>query len=112
MSNNQNKPEIIPYQTFLKRLVIILTSVMILGFLFLIFFIGYTTVNIEKSKETPKKFSKHKISLPIEGKIKSVSLNGDNLLILVQTKENISKIFKISISTGIIEKEINLVLKE
>ncbi len=108
MSKNQNKSEIIPYQTFLKRLVIILTSVMVAGFLFLIIFIGYTAINIKKSSELEKKFSKNKIFIPLEGEIRSVSLNGNNLLILVQTKKNISKVLQISLATGLIEKEIDL----
>ena len=106
MPNNQNKSEIIPYQNFLKRLVIILTSVMVAGFLFLIIFIGYTAINLKKLSEPEKKFSKHKISIPIEGEIESVSLSGNNLLILLQTKKNISKVFLISLATGLIEKEI------
>jgi len=106
MPNNQNKSEIIPYQNFLKRLVIILTSVMVAGFLFLIIFIGYTAINLKKFSEPEKKFSKHKISIPIEGEIESVSLSGNNLLILLQTKKNISKVLLISLATGLIEKEI------
>ena len=108
MSNNQNKSEYIPYQTFLKRLVIILTSVMIAGFLFLIFFIGYTAINLKKINEPAKKALKHKFILPIEGEILSVSLNGNNLLILLQTKKNVSKVLQISLSTGSLEKEIEL----
>ena len=106
MPNNQNKSEIIPYQNFLKRLVIILTTVMIVGFSFLIIFIGYTAINFKKLSEPEKKISKYKISIPIEGEIKSVSLSGNNLLILLQTKKNISKVFLISLATGLIEKEI------
>ena len=106
MPNNQNKSEIIPYQNFLKRLVIILTSVMVAGFLFLIIFIGYTAINLKKLSDTEKKFSKHKISIPIEGEIESVSLSGSNLLIFLQTKKNISKVVLISLATGLIEKEI------
>ena len=106
MPNNQNKSEIIPYQNFLKRLVIILTSVMVAGFLFLIIFIGYTAINLKKLSEPEKKLSKHKISIPIEGEIDSVSLSGNNLLILLQTKKNTSKILLISLATGLIEKEI------
>ena len=112
MSNNQNKSEIIPYQTFLKRLVIILTSVMVVGFLFLIIFIGYTAINIKKLSEPEKKLSKNKISLPLEGEIRSVSLNGNKLLILIQTKKNISKVLQISLITGLIEKEIDLDLQK
>ena len=108
MSNNQNNLEIIPYQTFLKRLVIILTSIMIAGFLFLIIFIGYTAVNLKTLSEPAKKFSKHNILLPFEGEIKSISLNGDNLLILFQPKKKISKVLQISLTTGSIEKEIDL----
>ncbi len=108
MPNNQNNSEIIPYQTFLKRLVIILTTVMIAGFLSLIIFIGYTAVNLKTSKESEKKISKYKISIPIEGEIKSISLNGDYLLVLIQTKKNISKVFQISLATESIEKEIDL----
>ena len=112
MSNNQNNPETIPYQTFLKRLVILLTSVMILGFLFLISVIGYTAFNIRKGNDAKENSVKHDILLPLKGEIKSISLNGDKLLILLKTKQNISKALQISLSTGSIEKEINLYLKE
>ena len=112
MSNNQNNPETIPYQTFLKRLVIILTAVMITGFLSLIIFIGYTAVNLKTFKEPAKRLSKYQISIPIEGEIKSISLNGDNLLVFLQTKKNISKVFQISLETGFIEKEIDLQSQE
>ena len=112
MPNNQNKSEIIPYQTFLKRLVIILTSVMIAGFLFLIIFIGYTAINLKKFIEPEKKFSQQKISIPLEGRIKSVSLNGNNLLIFLETKDYTSKLLQISLTTGLIEKEIDLDLRK
>ena len=112
MPNNQNKSEIIPYQNFLKRLVIILTSVMVVGFLFLIIFIGYTAINLKKLSEPEKKLSEHKISIPLEGEIRSVSLSGNNLLIFLQTKNNISKVLQISLATGLIEKEIEIELDE
>ncbi len=112
MPNNQNKSEIIPYQNFLKRLVIILTSVMVVGFLFLIMFIGYTAINLKKLSEPEKKFSKQKISIPLEGEIRSVSLSGNNLLIFLETKNNISKVLQISLATGFIEKEIEIELDE
>ena len=112
MSNNQNKSETIPYQTFLKRLVIILTSVMVTGFLILIIFIGYTAINIKQSSEPEKKLLKNKISIPLEGEIMSVSLNGNNLLVLVQTKKNLWKVLQISLATGFIEKEIDLDLNK
>ncbi len=108
MPNNQNKLEIIPYQTFLKRLVIILTTVMIFGFLFLIIFIGYTAINFNNLNDQEKSFSKKKISIPFEGEIKSVSLDGNNLLILLKTKNSISKVLTISLVTGSLEKEIDL----
>ena len=108
MSDIENKSEIIPYQTFLKRLVIILTSVMIAGFVFLIIFIGYTAINLKKFNDPPKKLSKNKISIPFEGEIKSVSLNQDNLLILVKTKKNTFKVLQISLETGYLKKEIDL----
>ena len=108
MSNNQNNPEIIPYQTFLKRLVIILTGVMIAGFLSLIIFIGYTAVNLKTFRESDTNLSKYKILLPIEGEIKSISLDGNYRLVLLQTEKNISKVFQLSLVTGSIEKEIDL----
>ena len=59
-----------------------------------------------------KKFSKHKISIPIEGEIESVSLSGNNLLILLQINKNISKVLLISLATGLIEKEIVIELEK
>ena len=85
---------------------------MVAGFLFLIIFIGYTAINLKKLSDTEKKFSKHKISIPVEGEIESVSLSGNNLLILLQTKKNISKVLLISLATGLIEKEIIIELDQ
>ena len=85
---------------------------MVVGFLFLIIFIGYTAINIKKLSEPEKKLSKHKISIPLEGEIRSVSLSGNNLLIFLQTKNNISKVLQISLATGLIEKEIEIELDE
>ena len=65
---------------------------------------------MKKLSEPEKKLPKHRISIPLEGEIRSVSLNGNNLLILVQTKKNISKVLQISLATGLIEKEIDFEL--
>ena len=79
---------------------------MVVGFIFLIIFIGYTAINLKKLSEPEEKLLKHNIFIPIEGEIESVSLSGNNLLILLQTKKNISKVLLISLATGLIEKEI------
>ena len=108
MLNNKNKSEIIPYQNFLKRLVVLLSSVMIAGFLFIIILIGYSVYNLKPSPKSTKNVSIPKISIPVKGKIKSIDLSDNNLTILIETEKDTLKIYQISLLTGSIEKEINL----
>ena len=85
---------------------------MIAGFLFIIILIGYSVYNLKQLPKSTKNVFIPKISIPVQGKIKSIDLSNNNLIILIETEEDTLKIYQVSLLTGSIEKEINLYQKQ
>ncbi len=81
---------------------------MIAGFLFIIILIGYSLYNLKQLPKSTKNISIPKISIPVQGKIKSIDLSDNNLIILIETGKDTLKIYQVSLLTGFIEKEISI----
>ena len=94
-----SKPDV-PF-IFLKWLVIILSVVMILGFLFLITILGIKIANFNKTPQPQSKSSNSDI-LITEGKVESINVNDGRLTIVVKVSERYIQVSVVDINDGIL----------
>ena len=94
-----SKPDV-PF-IFLKWLVIILSVVMILGFLFLVTILGIKIANFNK---TPQPFTNSSNSnvLITEGKVESIGVKDGLLTIVVKVSEGYLEVSVVDIKDGIL----------
>ena len=94
-----SKPDV-PF-IFLRWLVIVLSVVMILGFLFLITILGIKIVNFNKTPQPLSKSSNPDIYIN-EGKVESINIRDDLLTIVVRTIEGDLEVSIVDIENGIL----------
>ena len=94
-----SKPDV-PF-IFLKWLVIILSVVMILGFLFLITTLGIKIANFNKTPQ-PLAESSNSDVLISEGKVESISVKDGLLTIVVKVSEEYLEVSVVDIKDGIL----------
>ena len=94
-----SKPDV-PF-IFLKWLVIILSVVMILGFLFLVTILGIKIANFNKTPQPLTKSSNSNV-LITEGKIESINVKDGLLTIVVNVSEGYLEVSVVDIQGGIL----------
>ena len=94
-----SKPDV-PF-IFLKRLVSVLSVVMILGFLFLITILGTKIANFNKTPQPLSKSSNSDI-LIAEGEVESINVRDDLLTIVVKVSEGYLEVSVVDIKDGIL----------
>ena len=93
------KPDV-PF-IFLKWLVTVLSTVMILGFLFLIIILGIKIANFNKTPQTLSRSSNPDI-LITEGEVESINVRDDLLTIVVKVREGFLEVSVVDINGGIL----------
>ncbi len=86
---------------FLKWLVITLSVVMILGFLFLITILGIKIANFNKTPQPPTK-SPNSDVLITEGQVESINIEDGLLTIVVKVSEGYHEVSVVDIKDGIL----------
>ena len=94
-----SKPDV-PF-IFLKWLVIILSIVMILGFLFLVTILGIKIANFNKTPQTLTGSSNSDV-LITEGKVESINVKDGLLTIVVKVSEGNLEVSVVDIKDGIL----------
>ena len=94
-----SKPDV-PF-IFLKWLVIILSIVMILGFLFLVTILGIKIANFNKTPQTLTGSSNSDV-LITEGKVESINVKDGLLTIVVKVSEGHLEVSVVDIKDGIL----------
>ena len=86
---------------FLKWLVIVLSVVMILGFLFLVTILGIKIANFNKTPHTLSKSSNPDV-LITKGKVESINVRDNLLTIVVKVSEGYLEVSVVDIKDGIL----------
>ena len=86
---------------FLRWLVIVLSVVMILGFLFLVTILGIKIANFNKTLQ-PLTESSNSDVLITEGKVESINVNDGLLTIVVKVSEEYLEVSVVDIKDGIL----------
>ena len=86
---------------FLKWLVIVLSLVMILGFLFLVTILGIKIANFNKTQQ-PLSTSSNSDVLISEGEVESISIKDDLLTIIVKVSERYLEVSVVDMKDGIL----------
>ena len=94
-----SKPDV-PF-IFLKWLVILLSVVMILGFVFLISILGIKIANFNKTQQ-PFTNSSNSNILITEGKVESINVNDGLLTIIVKISEGYLEVSVVDMKDGIL----------
>ena len=94
-----SKPDV-PF-IFLKWLVITLSVVMILGFLFLITILGVKIANFNKTPQPPTKSTNSDV-LITEGEVESINVKDGLLTIVVKVSEGYLEVSVVDIKDGIL----------
>ena len=94
-----SKPDV-PF-IFLKWLVIVLSVVMILGFLFLVTILGIKIANFNKTPQPLSKSPKSGVFIN-EGKVESINVNDGRLTIVVKVSEGYLEVSVVDIKDGIL----------
>ncbi len=94
-----SKPDV-PF-IFLKWLVIVLSVVMILGFLFLVTILGIKIANFNKTPQ-PLTQSSNSDVLITEGKVETINVNDGLLTIVVKVSEGYLEVSVVDIKDGIL----------
>ena len=94
-----SKPDV-PF-IFLKRLVILLSVVMILGFLFLVTILGIKIANFNKTPQSLTKSSNPDVLIS-EGKVESINVKVGLLTIIIKVSEGYLEVSVVDIKDGIL----------
>ena len=86
---------------FLKWLVIVLSVVMIIGFLFIITILGIKIANFNKTPQPTAKSSNSDVIIT-RGKVESININDDQLTIVVKVSEGHLEVSVVDIKDGIL----------
>ncbi len=96
---NSSKPD--ASLVFLKWLIIVLSIVMVSGFLFLVIILGIKISNFNTTSQNQKELSNQEILIP-DGKIESIEISNNVLIIVIKVSTGHLEIFLIDLEGGTI----------
>ncbi len=96
---------------FLKRLVIVLSVVMVLGFLFLITILGIKISNFNTAPVTITESSNRNIIVP-DGKVERIDIEDNTLTLVIKVGEGQLEIYVIDLKDGILLNQYSIKQKK